>query len=249
MLRELSGGSAGVPDAAQVQAQADLAGESHRATGPATGVGAEGRQARRQSLTGAVVPELTRLTAAPEAALDALDMALDMALKPWIGRDIPEGDPYLPVLPDLGGDPGLWLYRKRTAALLRRDLRFSIEVGRLPSLLGREFFRTRVTSYKTGTFEDAVIFVHDVQKCLEKLNEFEKTLIARIVFQDYTQDEAANLMGYQRRTVVRRFPETLDRFSEILLECGLLTRFPEEEILPPESCQEGERDENESSGS
>jgi len=200
-------------------------------------------------LTGAVVPELARLTAAPEAALDALDMALDMALESWIGDDIPEGDPYLPVATDWGGDSGLWLYRKRTAALLRRYLRFSIEVGRLPSLLGREFFRTRVTSYKTGTFEDAVIFVHDVQKCLDKLDEFEKALIARIVFQDYTQDEAANLMGYQRRTVGRRFPETLDRLSEILLDSGLLTRFPEEKISPPKSCQEGETIENESSGS
>jgi len=200
-------------------------------------------------LTGAVVPELARLTSAPEAALDALDMALDMALESWIGDDISEGDAYLPVSTDWGSDSGLWLYRKRTAALLRRYLRFAIEVGRLPSLLGREFFRTRVTSYKTGTFEDAVIFVHDVQKCLQRLDEFEKALIARIVFEDYTQDEAANLMGYQRRTVGRRFPETLDRLSEILLDSGLLTRFPEEKIVPPKSCQEGETNENESSGS
>ena len=200
-------------------------------------------------MTGAVVPELARLTSAPEAALDALDMALDMALESWIGDDISEGDAYLPVSTDWGSDSGLWLYRKRTAALLRRYLRFAIEVGRLPSLLGREFFRTRVTSYKTGTFEDAVIFVHDVQKCLQRLDEFEKALIARIVFEDYTQDEAANLMGYQRRTVGRRFPETLDRLSEILLDSGLLTRFPEEKIVPPKSCQEGETNENESSGS
>jgi hypothetical protein len=33
-------------------------------------------------------------------------------------------------------DPDLWLYRKRTVALLKRYLRISIEVGRLPSLLG-----------------------------------------------------------------------------------------------------------------
>jgi hypothetical protein len=39
----------------------------------------------------------------------------------------------------------LWPYRRRTVALLRRYSRASIEVGRLPSLLGREFFRSRVT--------------------------------------------------------------------------------------------------------
>jgi hypothetical protein len=46
--------------------------------------------------------------------------------------------------------------------LLRQYLRLSEEVGRWPSLLGREFFRTRVTSYHAGRFEDAVIFVPDV---------------------------------------------------------------------------------------
>jgi hypothetical protein len=50
--------------------------------------------------------------------------------------------------------------------------------GRLPSLLGREFFRTRVTSYHAGTFEDAVIFVHDVASGLAQLGGFENKLIA-----------------------------------------------------------------------
>src|SRR5881396_3326590 len=57
----------------------------------------------------------------------------------------------------------MWLYRERTLALLRRYLRISIEVGRLPSLLGRELFRSKVTSYRMGSFEDGVIFVHDVE--------------------------------------------------------------------------------------
>lgn len=38
-------------------------------------------------------------------------------------------------------------YRGRTVAMLRRYMRYSIETGRLPSLLGREFFRAKVTSY------------------------------------------------------------------------------------------------------
>ncbi len=40
---------------------------------------------------------------------------------------------------DDGADPDLWLYRDRTLALLKRYMRLSVEVGRLPSLLGREF--------------------------------------------------------------------------------------------------------------
>jgi len=45
-------------------------------------------------------------------------------------------------------------YRGRTVAMLRRYMRYSIETGRLPSLLGRELFRAKVTSYTVVTFED-----------------------------------------------------------------------------------------------
>ena len=58
----------------------------------------------------------------------------------------------------------LGLYRRRTVALLRRYFRASVEVGRLPSLLGREFFRSRVTSYTMRNFEDVVIFVTDMEQ-------------------------------------------------------------------------------------
>jgi predicted DNA-binding protein (UPF0251 family) len=125
----------------------------------------------------------------------------------------------------VGKDPDLWMYRDRTSAMLRRYFRYSIEVGRLPSLLGREFFRTRVTSYRMGTFEDAVIFVHDVERCLDQLDEFEKTVIGKVVFQDFSHHEAAAIMGCQRRTVGRRLPEAIDHLTEIFLESGLLIPF------------------------
>ena len=75
-------------------------------------------------------------------------------------------------------NPDLWMYRGRTIGLLRRYLILSIETGRLPSLLGREFFRTRVSSYNAATFEDVVIFVHDVERSLERLDKFEQEMIA-----------------------------------------------------------------------
>jgi len=142
-----------------------------------------------------------------------------------------------------GGDPDLWLYRKRTVGLLRRYMRLSIEVGRLPSLLGREFFRTRVTSYRASTFEDAVIFVHDVERSLETLSEFDKKLIAKIVLQEYSQEEAARLIGCGRRHAVRCYPEALDRVTEIFLKRELLTRLPRTELDPEKSCQGGASDE------
>jgi hypothetical protein len=141
------------------------------------------------------------------------------------------------------GDPDLWLYRRRTVGLLRKYMRISIEVGRLPSLLGREFFRTRVTSYRASTFEDAVIFVHDVERSLEQLNEFDKKLIAKIVLQEYPQEEAARLIGCGRRHAVRCFPEALDRVTELFLKKHLLTRLPSTKSKSKKSCQGGKSDE------
>jgi DNA-directed RNA polymerase specialized sigma24 family protein len=95
----------------------------------------------------------------------------------------------------------------------------------MPSVLGREFFRARVTSYKASTFEDAVIFVHDVERSLEKLGEFDRQLIAKVVLQEYSKEEAGRALGCAYRTVERLFPEALDRVSEILLERNILTRM------------------------
>jgi hypothetical protein len=142
-----------------------------------------------------------------------------------------------------GSDPDLWLYRKRTVGLLRRYMRLSIAVGRTPSLLGREFFRTRVTSYGASTFEDSVIFVHDVERCLEKLNDFDKQLIAKIVLQEYSQREAGRMLGCGRRHAVRCFPEALDRVTEIFLKRELLARLPLAKPDPEKSCQGGKSDE------
>jgi hypothetical protein len=147
----------------------------------------------------------------------------------------------LQQLQDSLQQPGsdLWLYRDRTLAILRRYFRFSIEVGRLPSLLGRELFRARVSSYSAGTFEDAVIFVHDVEQCLEDLNQFDRKVLGKVVFQDYTQDEAAHLLGCGRKKIWRRVPEILDVVSEKLLEHGLLYRFPVKTPIAQKSCQGG----------
>lgn len=119
-------------------------------------------------------------------------------------------------------DPGLWIYRQRTAALLQRYFRFSLEIGRLPSVLGREVFRTRFTRRQNVSFEDAVIFVHDVERCLEKLDVFSQEVLVWVVLQGYSQEEASRLLGCARRTISRHVPEALDRLSEILLEARLL---------------------------
>src|SRR3954469_12349896 len=114
------------------------------------------------------------------------------------------------------------IYRARTVGMLRRYMRYSLETGRLPSLLGREFFRAKVTSYTVVTFEDRVIFVHDMEKCLDKLDEFSRQLIARHILQEHDQAATGKLLGCTERTVRTWVPIALDLLGEILLEVGLL---------------------------
>jgi len=121
-------------------------------------------------------------------------------------------------------------YHDRTIALLLRYFRMSLEIGRMPSVLGREVFRARVTSYRVHTFEDAVIFVHDVERCVERLEPFSRQLIARVILQDYSYEEAAKLMGCGERSVYRLLPIALDQLTEL---------FFTSKLLSPSACQEG----------
>jgi len=135
--------------------------------------------------------------------------------------------------------PEICVYRDRTIALLRRFCRISIEIGRLPSLVGREFFRSRVSSYRMHSFEDRVIFAYDVERCLDLLDEFARRVVGCVVLQDYSYDEAARLLGCGRATVARRFAHAIDELSAVLLERKLLKPFGVEAAA--EDCQEGKR--------
>jgi hypothetical protein len=125
----------------------------------------------------------------------------------------------------------LAMYREYTIAILRRYFRMSIDLGKVPSILGSEFFRAKVSSYKMHTFEDVVVYVHDIERCLERLDAGSRWMIARVVFQEYSHDEVADLLSMSRRQIVRRYAVSLDRLTEILLQRELL--------LPLDSLQRG----------
>jgi hypothetical protein len=134
-------------------------------------------------------------------------------------------------VPDAPLRPELAFYRKYTEAMLRRYASMSMEAGRVPSLLGREMFRAKVTNYVVQSFEDVVIFVHDVEKCIAKLDKVEQILIRRIGVQQYTLAEVSTMACLSPRTVLRQYPRALDRLTEIFLEMKLLE--------PRIACQEG----------
>ena len=129
--------------------------------------------------------------------------------------------------------------------MLKRYMRYSIETGRMPSLLGREFFRAKVTSYTVVTFEDRVIFVHDMEKCLARLDEFSRQLIARHILQEDDQLATGKLLHCNERTVRTYIPIVLDLLTEILLSVGLLQ--PIDSKTRRDSCQGDENDQIRSS--
>jgi len=130
----------------------------------------------------------------------------------------------------------LAFYRKYTEAVLRRYLRVSMEVGRVPSVMGRELFRGNVSHYKAAGLEDGVIFCVDMERCLSKLSKSNLLILRRIAIQGYTPEEAAPLLGLTLRTCVRRFGDALDRLTEILLIGRILE--------PQKCCQDPEVVEN-----
>ena len=117
-------------------------------------------------------------------------------------------------------------YRKHTEKMLRRYLYASMLVGRAPAILGEPIGRGWVSSRKVKTFEDAVIFVLDIERCLKKLGSLDCTLLSRVALQEYTHAETANMLGVSLRAVSYKYPLALDRLTELLLQSGLL-------ILPP----------------
>ena len=171
----------------------------------------------------------SRLAPANEKSLDESSPE-EAAWQDLPAHDFPGGlnvpDEVRPEDNSLDRNPDLWIYRKRTVGLLRRYMRFSIETGRLPSLVGREFFRAKVTYYTATTFEDRVIFVRDVEKCLNRLAHWDQQLVARIILQEYGQEQAARILHCGLRTVERRLPEVLDLLSEDFLRVGLLAGLP-----------------------
>jgi DNA-directed RNA polymerase specialized sigma24 family protein len=116
----------------------------------------------------------------------------------------------------------LAFYRKHTEKMLRRYLYASMQVGRAPSILGDPVARGWVSSRPVRTFEDAVIFVLDMETCLTKIGALERQLLSRIVLQEYTQSETAALLGMSVRTICYKFPQALDSLTEKLLDAGLL---------------------------
>jgi hypothetical protein len=123
------------------------------------------------------------------------------------------------------GKANLSAYRPYTRALLRRYFRVSVDIGRLPSILGGLCFRARVSSYRLNTFEDAVIFVHDIERAFQRVERHYLEIIAGVILIEHSIPEAALRLGITVQRAERRYYAALDSLSAVLLEVGLLRRI------------------------
>ncbi len=116
----------------------------------------------------------------------------------------------------------LAFYRKHTERMLQRYLYASMQVGRAPSILGQPVARGWASSRTVRTFEDAVIFVLDIERCVNQLGAFDRMILSRIAIQEYTHEETAAMLGMCSKTISNKFSKALDRLTEKLLEADLL---------------------------
>ena len=117
---------------------------------------------------------------------------------------------------------GMAFYRRHTESMLRRYLYASVQVGRAPSLLSAPVGRGWASSRPCRSFEDAVIFVLDVERCINRLGVVDRQLLSRIVLQEYTHEETAAMLRMCVRTVSTKLGRALDRITEQFLATGLL---------------------------
>lgn len=117
---------------------------------------------------------------------------------------------------------GLVCYRRHCSGLLQRYMRASMEMGRSPCVLGQVVFRGRASSYRISSFEDIVIFILDVEKCLKRLDVVSQAVVAHVELEDYTLQETAAMLGESERSMARIYSEALDKLTRLFLSFGLL---------------------------
>ncbi|HEX9202177.1 MAG TPA: hypothetical protein VF865_21645 [Acidobacteriaceae bacterium] len=142
----------------------------------------------------------------------------------WAFAKTPEQRPLTDPIPYPARplEPQVAFYRKYTEALLKRYTRLFMQSGKVPSPMGREMFHARVSSYRMVGFDDVVIFLHDVERSLEKLEPDQQHLIRRISLQEFTIGETAAMLRLPPRTVIRRYGSAIDRLTRVLIDAKIL---------------------------
>jgi hypothetical protein len=127
---------------------------------------------------------------------------------------------YVPSDPE----PETICYRGQTLAIVRHFFEISCQFGRLPSILGREFFRAKVSHHAIPSFEDQALFAHDVQQSLMKLDDDDMEVLTLVGLYDVTYQEAAAILHRSEGCISVRYADAIARLTQIFLDAGVLRR-------------------------
>jgi DNA-directed RNA polymerase specialized sigma24 family protein len=114
--------------------------------------------------------------------------------------------------------------RSYTRTMIRRYVLARYQAARIFSCLDASKFSGsgRASARPIRTFEDALVFVIDMDRCMESLSPTDLELLKRTHIQEFTEAETACLMGMSTRTVSTKAKVALDRLTQRLIDSGLL---------------------------
>ncbi len=121
-----------------------------------------------------------------------------------------------------GARADVLFYRSQALGIVRHFFEIASQIGRLPSIMGREFFRAKVSHHAIPSFEEQAVFVLDVEAALARLNERDGELVALVGLFHYSMDDVAAMLGRSRSYVAQHFADSVDQLATIFLETGLL---------------------------
>jgi DNA-directed RNA polymerase specialized sigma24 family protein len=125
-------------------------------------------------------------------------------------------------LPALDPQPEMVCFRGQALAIVRHFFEISSQFGRLPSLLGREFFRARVSHHSIPSFEEQIVFICDVELCLGRLSRLHAEVITLAGLYHFSHEEVADMLHCSRTLIDNYFTDALDTLSEHFLRAALL---------------------------
>jgi hypothetical protein len=128
----------------------------------------------------------------------------------------------LEELQEIDARPETVCWRGQTLAIMRHFFELSCQVGRLSSLLCREFFRAKVSHHAIPSFEEQAVFVRDVELCLNRLSDEHAEMITLIGLYDFSLNEIGAMLRRSRTWVYVRVAEAVDALTEIFLQAGVL---------------------------
>ena len=131
--------------------------------------------------------------------------------------------PYDESQSDLDSRPEMICFRGQTLFMVRHFFEISCQLGRLPSLMGREFFRAKCSHHAIPSFEEQAVFNRDIELCLARLTDQQAEIITLVGLYDFSREDAAAMLGCSRAWASERLAAALDCLTEIFLKAGLLS--------------------------